>query len=106
MARLESSVSEEFAEKTRKLLEGLACRHLDGAAVVFFGSRVDGTNNRRSDFDIAYLPREGFDPMSVVHLQEAIENSNVIYEVDLVDLSRVDASFREKVLAEGVVWKS
>lgn len=106
MAKPERSIPEKYAEKAEKLLEELARRHLDGAAVILFGSRAGGTHNRRSDFDIAYLPREGFDPMSVVRLREDIEESNVIYDVDLVDLSRVEESFRDKVLAEGVVWKN
>lgn len=76
------------------------------SAVVLFGSRADGTHNRRSDFDIAYLPGKNFDPTSVVRLREDIEENNVIYGVDLVDLSQVEESFRKKVLREGVVWKN
>ncbi len=105
MTKPESPTSRRYAEKAEKLLKEFVCR-LDGAKVVLFGSRADGTHDRRSDFDSAYLPREGFDPMSVVRLREGIEESNVIYNVDLVDLSRVEESFRNKVLSEGVVWKN
>jgi predicted nucleotidyltransferase len=106
MAKPESSTSGGYAEKAEGLLKELACRRLGDSAVILFGSRADGTHNRRSDFDIAYLPREGFDPMNVVRLREDIEERNVIYGVDLVDLSNVEESFRDKVLSEGIVWKS
>lgn len=103
MAKHERSVS---AERAERLLKELVRRHLGGSAAILFGSRANGTENRLSDFDIAYMPGENFDPMSVVRLREDIEESNVIYDVDLVDLSRVEESFREKVLREGVVWKN
>lgn len=93
-------------ERAEELLKALANEHLRNATVLLFGSRADGTAHRRSDFDLAYLPREGFDPLSETRLREAIEESAVIYAVDLVDLSVVEDGFREKVLREGVVWKS
>jgi predicted nucleotidyltransferase len=106
MENPENPVAAKYAEKAERLLEELALWHLDGAKVVFFGSHADGTHDRRSDFDIAYLPGEGFDPMGgVVRLREDIEENNVIYAVDLVDLSNVEESFRNKILSEGVVWK-
>lgn len=95
-----------FAECTEKALRNLARAHLVNATVIFFGSRAAGTGHRRSDFDIGYLTREGFDPASVSRLREALDDSNIIYEVDLVDLSTAAPSFRGKVLREGRVWRS
>jgi predicted nucleotidyltransferase len=95
-----------WAGRTEARLKEMACSHLIGATVILFGSRAKGDAHRRSDFDIAYMPATGFDPTSVVRLREAIEESEVFYAVDLVDLSRVEPGFREKVLSEGVVWRS
>lgn len=95
-----------YAARAEATLKALVREHLVDATVVLFGSRSDGTSHRRSDFDVAYLPREGFDPVAPARLREAIEESNVIYRVDLVDLSATEPGFREKVLREGVVWKS
>lgn len=106
MAKPESSVPEKYAAKAEEILKQLARQYLGGATVILFGSRADGTHSRRSDFDIAYMPGENFDSMSVVRFREAIEESDVIYGVDLVDLSQVEDSFRDTVLSEGVVWKS
>lgn len=101
-----NTVSDEFAERTKESLRDLALAHLRNATVVLFGSRAKGTEHRRSDFDIGYIPREGFDPLSTARLREAIEDSDVIYEVDLVDLSHSNASLREKAMKEGAVWRS
>jgi hypothetical protein len=38
-------------------------------------------------------------------LKEKIENLNIPYTVDVVDLSKVSEVFKEKALREGVVWK-
>lgn len=102
----ENTVSGEFAEQTKESLRDLALAHLTHATVVLFGSRAKGTEHRHSDFDIGFIPREGFDPLSTARLREAIEDSSVIYEVDLVDLSLSNTSLREKVMKEGVVWRS
>lgn len=95
-----------WAARAEARLQEMALSHLIGAAVILFGSRAKGDAHRRSDFDIAYLPGAGFDPTSVVRLREAIEDSEIFYAVDLVDLSRVEPGFREKVLSEGVVWRN
>jgi hypothetical protein len=40
-------------------------------------------------------------------LRERIENSNVPYKVDVVDLSQASKEFTDKVLKEGrLVWRS
>lgn len=74
--------------------------------MILFGSRASGTNHRRSDFDLAYLPRKDFDPSGPIRLREALDSGNLIYEVDLLNLSQTSEEFREKVLIEGTLWRS
>ncbi|CCQ93685.1 conserved hypothetical protein [[Clostridium] ultunense Esp] len=38
-------------------------------------------------------------------LRERIEESPIPYRVDLVDLSKAEDSFREKVMKEGISWE-
>ena len=106
MTRSRTTSSEEFADTAREKLRDLVRAHLVGARAIHFGSRAFGAGNRYSDFDVAYIPGEGFDPRSVARLRESIEESDIIYEVDLVDLSTVDAAFRDRVLSEGTLWTS
>lgn len=62
--------------------------------VFLFGSRARGTNRSTSDIDIAILPSGPVRPTLVAELRDALDESAIPYPVDVVDLSRVDASFR------------
>ena len=42
----------------------------------------------------------------IVLLKEKIDELNIPYTVDIVDLSRVSKTFRERALRDGVVWKN
>ena len=83
---------------------------LDGLAgyavrVFLFGSRAKGEADRVSDIDIAIWPQENI-PLGVfAQIREALEESDILYHVDLVDLSETNPAFRERVLREGIPWK-
>ena len=91
----------DLAEVRRIVLEGLRGQR---ARVYLFGSRVRGLSGRASDIDVAVLPLEPLSPGTLSAIREALEKSRVPYCVDLVDLSDADPAFRERVLAEGVLW--
>jgi len=77
----------------------------ESATVILFGSRARGDFSRVSDIDIGILPGRNFDRRKLVFLKEIVENLNIPYTVDIVDLSRVLDVFKEKLLREGVVRK-
>ncbi len=77
----------------------------ESATVILFGSRARGDFSRVSDIDIGILPGKNFDRRKLVFLKERVENLNIPYTVDIVDLSKVSDVFKEKALREGVVWK-
>ncbi len=95
--------SNPYLEKLRKLIniytKGYSVR------VFLFGSRAKGKEHKLSDVDIAILPLKTLPASFVANLKEKIEESTIPYSVDLVDLSQVDAPFREKILAEAIEWK-
>jgi len=71
-----------------------------------FGSRATGTNNPVSDFDIAI---ETADDISgeLSLAREHLEESNIPYIVDLVDLQATSSEFASKVQQEGfVLWRN
>ncbi len=72
--------------------------------VFLFGSRAAGTARATSDIDIALLADAPLPPLVVAELRDAFEASRIPYHVDVVDLTLVDASFRARVLAEGIPW--
>lgn len=77
----------------------------ENVTVILFGSRARGDFSRVSDIDIGILPGKNFDRRKLIFLIEKIENLNIPYTVDIVDLSRVSKVFKEKALREGIVWK-
>ena len=77
----------------------------ENVIVILFGSRAREDFSRVSDIDIGVLPGKNFDRRKLVFLKERIEDLNIPYTVDVVDLSGVSEVFKEKALREGVVWK-
>lgn len=85
------------------VLEGLGSLR---ARVWLFGSRASAEGGRGSDIDVAILPLEPVPDGLLVRVREALDESPVLYPVDLVDLSAADPALRDHVEREGVVWRS
>jgi predicted nucleotidyltransferase len=93
--------AQDLEEVRRLVLERLAGRQ---ARVFLFGSWARGEARRYSDIDVAILAAEPLPAGFLPDLQEALEASQVLYPVDLVDLAEAPAALRERVLAEGQPW--
>ncbi len=72
--------------------------------VFLFGSAARGRLRRASDIDIAILPLAPLPPGLLAELRGALEEANLLHEVEVLDLSEVDPAFRERVLREGTEW--
>ncbi len=75
-------------------------------SVYLFDSHAKNTAHRTSDIDVAILPESPLPAGLLSDVREALEQSNIIYHVDLVDLFNAEAAFRQKVLDEGVLWSA
>ncbi len=84
----------------RQALRGRPCQ------VYLFGSRAGGHATAGSDFDVAVLSDEDLSSeLSVA--RERLNESNIPYKVDVVDLRSASPAFRQHVLAQGVLlWKN
>ena len=85
----------------RIVLERLAPH---AARVYLFGSRATGGTHRGSDIDVGVLPLETLPTGLLAELRDVLENSPILSSVDLVDLSRVEPAFRQRVEEEGILW--
>ncbi len=74
------------------------------ARVFLCGSYATGAAVASSDIDIALLSTAPLPSVVMLELREALDDANVLARVDLVDLARVEPSFRYRVLQEGVEW--
>jgi len=73
--------------------------------IILFGSRVKGNFYGSSDIDIGILPENGYDKRKMTITREKLEELNIPYKVDLVDISEVSDSFKKNVLEYGEIWK-
>ena len=102
-AAMKQFVQEELDHVRRIVLRGLCGRR---ARVYLFGSRARGNEMRWSDVDVAVEPLEPLPEGLLSDIREALEESRVVYAVDLVDLSTAGAAFRRQVGREGIAWTS
>ncbi len=96
-----TGASADLEEARRIVLDGLRGHRVE---VYLFGSWARGSADRVSDIDIGVLPLDPLPPGVLPGIAEALETSTVLHPVDLVDLSRASAAFRQRVLEEGIRW--
>ena len=72
--------------------------------VYLFGSSVTGPPHRWSDIDVAVDPVSPLPAALLTELRERLEESDVPYDVDIVDLSKVSPEIRARVEPEGLLW--
>ncbi|WP_094227533.1 type VII toxin-antitoxin system MntA family adenylyltransferase antitoxin [Methanolobus psychrotolerans] len=98
--------SEIFEKSIRKVKTSVLKAFEDeDVRIVLFGSRARGNAHCTSDIDIGILPFDEYDRKKLTALRAELEDMNIPYTVDLVDLSAVSEDFRQKVLDEGEIWK-
>lgn len=72
--------------------------------IYLFGSWARGEAKRSSDVDIAIESKEDMSFL-IGEFREALENSCIIYNVDVVDMNLAAESLCKKIREEGIVWK-
>lgn len=91
----------DLEEVRRMVLDGLKGHR---ARVYLFGSWARGEERRISDIDVGIEPLEPLPAGLLLDLQDTLDNSDVLYPVDLVNLDITAPGLRERVLTEGVPW--
>jgi predicted nucleotidyltransferase len=96
------------AEHDLNQVRGIVLGALSGhrARVWLFGSHARGEAVRGSDIDVAILALEPLPEGLLEETRQALENSEVLLPVDLVDLSSAEPGLREHVEREGIPWRS
>ena len=78
--------------------------HID-CQIFLFGSQVNNTSRKPVDIDIGIMPLTTFPKGLFSEIREALEESNIPYHVDLIELSLTDTQFIECVKQTGIQWK-
>jgi predicted nucleotidyltransferase len=77
-----------------EIIKAILGRHVPDAEVRAFGSRVSGTAKGHSDLDLAIVGDEPLDFRTKTLLEEAFEESDLPFRVDVVDWAAVSEEFR------------
>ena len=90
-------------ERVRKIAIDVLC-YAD-VRVYRFGSCATGSLRSSSDIDVAVEPLDGSASTALATLRERLEESDVPFDIDVVDLSTDSREFANRVRHEGLVWK-
>jgi predicted nucleotidyltransferase len=77
--------------------------HVPEHAVWAFGSRVSGGAKKYSDLDIVIITTEPLSLSKMADLNEAFDESNLVFKVDVVDWAITSDSFRRIIKTEKIV---
>ena len=72
--------------------------------VYLFGSHARGEAHRASDIDVAVQPLGPLPAWVLAELRAALEESDCLAQVDVVNLEEAAPALRERVFKEGIVW--
>lgn len=91
--RLEKESVEKLKEKTLTIVGKYL--DLNEYKVFFFGSRVNGRGDERSDIDIGIEGNEEVPVEKFLEIQEEIDNLSYLYKIEIVDFNKVSDDFRK-----------
>ena len=80
-------------------------KHIPQYEVWAFGSRAKGSAKKYSDLDIAILSTEPLDINVYAELNEAFQESDLPYKVDIVDWACISETFKNIIKKDKVVLK-
>ncbi len=89
-------------EAVRRIL----AREIPGVEVRAFGSRVDGTARPHADLDLAVRGAAPLRLECLFRLQDAFEESDLPFRVDVSDWHRLPEGLRHQIARQGEVIQS
>ncbi len=92
----------ELKPEHRKIVGDILACHLPGREVQLFGSRATGTSKPHSDLDLVIMGEELLPVSTIRKLRDAFDDSDLPFQVDLVEWAGTSAEFR-KVIKETAV---
>lgn len=96
-----TQMPETYKQQSIKAIE----YHYPHAKIYLFGSWATGKNKEYSDIDLAIDVGEKIDITEMGRMQTTIEKLPIANKVDLVDLNRIDADFKNRISQEMIPWK-
>lgn len=94
--RLEHYSSKQLKQE----ILAIASKYLDLSKykIFFFGSRVAETGTKRSDIDVGIKGRKPVPAVSLVKMEEELEQLPILYKIEIVDFTQVSQKFKNVAL--------
>lgn len=83
-----------------QLVRGILRRYVPCIEVRAFGSRVSGGNREWSDLDLVVVSAESLEPLLLADLRIAFEESELPFQVDVLDWWGISEEFRDILSAD------
>ena len=94
--RLEHTSAGELKKAIRRIIaKHLSLTHY---RVFFFGSRISGSGDERSDIDIGIAGDEAVPVEILGRIREELDELPTLYRIDVVDFAKVSSRFRDEAL--------
>lgn len=77
-------------------------RHVPDREILIFGSRVTGSAKPFSDLDLAVMGDQPLSSALLGQLNDAFDESNLPFKVDIVDWAATNPSFKQIIARDGV----
>lgn len=90
----------EYKEKLIKAIK----YHYPKAKIYLFGSWATGKQRASSDIDLAVDAGEEMDFYEYDRLTKTIENLDIPYKIDVIDMHVISKELKDRILKEGILW--
>lgn len=89
-------------KKTLSIIRTIMDKHLDYSQykVFIFGSRTKPAHRKYCDVDIGIMGTKSLPTSTLLGIKEDLQNSDIPYMCDVVDLRKASPDFREKALSK------
>ncbi len=95
----------DLEKKHLEFIQETLERIVPGVEVWAFGSRVKGSAKAHSDLDLVLIDKQKISLLKLSELKEIFEESNLPFQIDIVDWFRISEGFRKIILEQKVPLK-
>jgi len=95
----------QLDEKIKQKIIAVISALMPDVKIYLFGSRARGTNSPRADIDIALDGGKRLPIEDVDEIKSMFKESNIMYQIDVVDFYQVSELMRNEISKERVMWK-
>ena len=103
MSALNNNLEAKYILELKKIVEDFL--KTEDVKIFLFGSRARQDHNLFSDVDIGVFPGDESARRKIIFLKERIEESNIPYKVEFVNLKEVSYDFKNEILKDAISWK-